>query len=597
MVLRPSTDALQFGKYKVVDKLGVGGMAETFTAISTSPEGVSQRVCLKRVLPAYSDNEQFVNMFLAEARVTAALRHSNIAQLVDFGRMEDTFYLALELVDGVDLRSLLRVLPSRRLEPSLVALLGAELSQALDYAHSHRHSGHREGVIHRDISPSNVLVSLAGEVKLTDFGIAKTLENKDVTHTEAMKGKVPYMSPEQLKHGRIDARTDLFSLGILLFEALTGKRPFDGVTEMVTWQNIMAGERPALTEVAPEDTHKVLIEGIERLLEVDHEKRCESAQAFLEMIAPAIPPPTARRKLATLVRQARPQSMDERFQARDGSSARLRQPEASDKPDNAVEQAVDQHQRNTQNPTRTGHEPGSYKSDVYLTTSSRRPLLDEHAPLESQPKMTAPTVTSSASHKETIDKDKAKKSPRFVWRWVWAGASIGLTAGAVALWLWSRSSPPSSSTAPDSYRDRKAGETRLRENHVNQIQPSSATPELNEAVAPTLDVATRSPAREEKAPTIPSANQPNTQPPNIEAKPSNSVQTGSSQATLQVRASPWGYIWVDDRLVGRSPQDVKVSPGTHTVGVGPTPKTATKWTSVQMKRGSRKKVTLSPSND
>ena len=178
----------EFGPYRLVRRLGVGGMAEAFEATRIGAGGFEQRVCLKRVLPAFSDDEAFVSRFQREARLAAQLRHTNIVGVIDAGEIDGAHYMALELVDGVDLRSLLKSSPNERVSPEMVALIGTDLAFALEHAH--------RTLVHRDISPSNILLSRSGEAKLADFGIAKAIDNPQVTASRTAQGKIPYMAPE-----------------------------------------------------------------------------------------------------------------------------------------------------------------------------------------------------------------------------------------------------------------------------------------------------------------------------------------------------------------------------------------------------------------
>jgi hypothetical protein len=285
----------KFGSFEPLQRLGAGGMAETFIALRRGPAGFEQRVCIKRILPAYEADQEFVRAFLLEARTSAALRHTNIVQVLDFGLVaeEGSHYLALELIDGLDLRGLMQ--RGAKFDAELVTLIASELGAALEYAHSTDEG--RAQVIHRDISPSNVLVSRAGEVKLTDFGIARVVGVGQRTATGVIKGKVPYMPPEYIEHGRFDQRGDLFALGVLLFELLTGERPFDGESELDTLRRIVAGERRALDVSAP----SALIHCVERLIATKADERFASARALLDAL-PSIAVNPTRRRLAELVR-------------------------------------------------------------------------------------------------------------------------------------------------------------------------------------------------------------------------------------------------------------------------------------------------------
>jgi len=271
-------------------------MAETFEALRRGPGGFEQRVCIKRILPAYESDQEFVAAFLREATTGAQLRHANIVQVLDFGVADGSHYLALELVDGMDLRGLMQ--QAGTLPADLVTLLAIDLGSALHYAHAGEHA--RPAVVHRDISPSNVLVSLAGEVKLVDFGIAKALGGTHLTATGVIKGKVPYLPPEYIERAEFDPRGDLFSLGVTLFEALAGKRPFDGDSDFDTIRRIVAGQRRLMRDFRT-DVPDELSACVDRLLAVDPAQRFGSAAAFLEAL-PMISVPAARRKLAELVR-------------------------------------------------------------------------------------------------------------------------------------------------------------------------------------------------------------------------------------------------------------------------------------------------------
>jgi eukaryotic-like serine/threonine-protein kinase len=186
----------RFGDYELVERLGVGGMAETFVAIRRGPGGFEQRVCLKRILPTFADDTDFIEMFLREARLSALLHHGHIARVLDFGLVEGTHYLTLELIEGADLRAVLHHLRLRgeSLDPGLTSYIAHALGAALDFAHTANDEGQAAGIIHRDVSPSNVLLSNAGEIKLADFGIAKATNLPGSIQSGALKGKIPYVN-------------------------------------------------------------------------------------------------------------------------------------------------------------------------------------------------------------------------------------------------------------------------------------------------------------------------------------------------------------------------------------------------------------------
>ena len=286
------SESRDFGPYRLIRRLGVGGMAETFEAARLGEGGFEQRVCLKRVLPAYGDDPDFVARFEREAKLAAKLRHSNIVGVIDAGDVDGTPYMALELVDGVDLRSFLRSSPSERLDPETAVSIAIDLAYALEHAHG--------TLVHRDVSPSNILLGRSGDAKLADFGIAKAIEHADVTASKSANGKIPYMAPERMRGELVDARADLFSLGVVLFEALAGQRPFDGAHDVETMQRILANDRLRLEDLAPEVPIR-LVEVIDDLLAVDREDRTPSATALLDALADMTPAPSVKRALATRI--------------------------------------------------------------------------------------------------------------------------------------------------------------------------------------------------------------------------------------------------------------------------------------------------------
>lgn len=284
-----ANEPVRVGDYELEAPLGRGGMAETYVAVRRGDGGFEQRVCLKRILPAYAGDVEFLRSFQEEARVSAKLRHTNIAQILDFGTGEDA-YLALELIEGCNLHELLRHRreANEAMPAGLIAYLAHELGQALAYAHE-------SGVVHRDISPSNVLVSRSGEIKLTDFGIARARDRTRMTEAGLIKGKIPYMAPEYAQGAEANAQTDLFSLGVTLYEAAALRRPFRGKNSVSLLEALQAGERPPLRSLVelPAD----LADAIEGCLAPDPQNRPVNARAFLESLEKIPAPPTARRLL------------------------------------------------------------------------------------------------------------------------------------------------------------------------------------------------------------------------------------------------------------------------------------------------------------
>jgi serine/threonine protein kinase len=224
-----------YGPYRLLERVAMGGMAEVFKAKRTGVEGFEKVLAVKRILPHLSDNKEFVDMFIDEAKMVAGLAHPNIVQIFDLGKIEKSYYIAMEYVHGRDLRSILRRAREGdvRIPLDLSALVVSKVCSALEFAHRKKDErGRAMMIVHRDISPQNILISFEGDVKLTDFGIAKAATKASITDAGALRGKLLYMSPEQAWGKPMDRRSDVFSLGVVFYEMVTDHRPFLGSSEM-----------------------------------------------------------------------------------------------------------------------------------------------------------------------------------------------------------------------------------------------------------------------------------------------------------------------------------------------------------------------------
>lgn len=271
-----------FGRYALIRRLAVGGMAELFIAMQRSMAGFEKVLVIKRILPHLAMDPQFVQLLLQEARIAATLSHPNIAHIFDVGREENHYYIAMEHVHGEDLKHIVQQMrasevPHFPLEHALNIVLGA--CAALAYAHEKTElTGEPLGIVHRDVSPQNVLVTFSGDIKLVDFGIAKVANNAvELTQDGKLRGKVPYMSPEQVRGEPLDRRSDIFSLGVLLFELCTGQRLFRAPTEEQAMEMILSGDYPDPKVAAPY-LPDGLAEVITRALTLDREQRYASAR-------------------------------------------------------------------------------------------------------------------------------------------------------------------------------------------------------------------------------------------------------------------------------------------------------------------------------
>jgi TonB family protein len=243
----------RFGQYELLEKIASGGMAEVFRARRSGVEGFQKTVAIKKILPHIADNDEFITMFADEAKLAAELNHPNIVHIYDLGKIQaGGYFIAMEYVEGTDLRSILVAgrQVSLPMPVPLAVYVASKVASALDYAHRRRDArGEELHIVHRDVSPQNILISHEGEIKLCDFGIAKADRKVSQTESGSLKGKLQYMSPEQAWGKPIDHRSDLFSLGCVLHEMLTGKRLFRGATDMVVLELVRKAEVVAPSQV------------------------------------------------------------------------------------------------------------------------------------------------------------------------------------------------------------------------------------------------------------------------------------------------------------------------------------------------------------
>ena len=270
------------GRYNIVRRVADGGMAEIFLATQLGREGFQKPVILKRIHSTIYADPQFRNMFIDEAHISMSLAHSNIAQVLDLGVAQGRYFLVLELVDGWDLgrvqqRAAAAGVPLPR---ELGLHIIADVCRALAYAHGKTDGTRPLGIVHRDVSPHNILLSEQGEIKLTDFGIAKAMNKREQTGTGVVKGKVAFMSPEQAMGKPIDQRSDLFSLGTVLYLLMVRSRPFEGPTDLETLLRVQKGDFLPPEAAAP-DLEPEVAAIINRALKLDPNERYQSADEML----------------------------------------------------------------------------------------------------------------------------------------------------------------------------------------------------------------------------------------------------------------------------------------------------------------------------
>lgn len=280
MLLKPGTHV---GRYEVLGLIAIGGMAELHLARATGIEGFEKLVVLKRILPQHAEDQEFVRMFLDEARLAARLHHGNVAQVYDIGLAEGAYYFTMEFVHGKDLASVLtraaKLGRGFKREHSVAVICG--VAAGLHHAHEQIGTdGRALGIVHRDVSPTNVLLGFDGAVKVVDFGVAKAAIRQARTTGGTIKGKICYMSPEQARGGTVDRRSDVFAIGIMLYELTTGRRLFKGESDYAIAKQILDEDVASPTLVRPgypEALERIVLRALRR----DPDERYPTAQALL----------------------------------------------------------------------------------------------------------------------------------------------------------------------------------------------------------------------------------------------------------------------------------------------------------------------------
>ena len=282
----PSDPFPRLGRYQVINRIASGGMAEVFLARATGAMGFQRLVALKLIHANFTRDQEFVKMFIDEARIAMHLHHRNIVQVIDLDQVGETYFIAMEYVNGVNVYDLYERHSVRDswVEVPLALYIVAEACKGLHFAHTRTGADGRPlGIVHRDVSPQNVLLSFEGEVKITDFGIATAAERLHHTAAGIVKGKYAYMAPERLEEKPVDGRVDVFAAGVLLYELLVGENPFAGSSAVETIEAVLGKEVPAPSaRGAPVNPHLDAI--VAKALAKDPNQRFDSAQAFSDAL-------------------------------------------------------------------------------------------------------------------------------------------------------------------------------------------------------------------------------------------------------------------------------------------------------------------------
>ena len=515
------------GKYKLIKLIASGGMAEVYLAKQAGAAGFEKMVCLKRILPHLARDKQFVDMFLNEARLAAQLDHPNIVQIFDLGEANGNYFIAMEFIDGPNLRTVAkRALEMGELLPiAEVARIIAQAAGGLHYAHelADPNTGQVLGLVHRDISPDNILVHKNGSVKVVDFGIAKAAGSTGATRTGTLKGKVAYMPPEQLRGEPLDRRVDVFALGVVTYEMLGGHRPWEGNSEVALIGQIMTTDPQPLGELRP-DAPPELLGIVERCLAKDREERYQSAhelQSDLESVMVQMGQSVTNARIAEFVRYYTPVEQD-------GSAT------------TGIEEA----------------DLSSLGEQVFGSTGAAPALV---GPAAQAPEVQPPPAHRESSGTLMMEEGPPPEPKRGAWKYAVAAFLLVALLGGGGFWAWKTQQEEAQVVVPV---ERVAVE-KPPPPPPPPPEPKKEPPPPAEAPKPKPKKLARAPKKEPEPPKVEikppppapavtvivkEAEKPKPPPP-----PPPPVVTAKGE--LQFRVRPWAKVEVDGQEVGATPLD------------------------------------------
>jgi eukaryotic-like serine/threonine-protein kinase len=536
----------QVGKYQLIRKLATGGMAEVFLAKAAGPMGFEKTLVLKRILPHLAEEPHFVEMFLSEAKLAAQLTHPNVVQIFDFGEADGAYFLAMEYIDGPHLRALVKGARTqgRPLSPVVCARIISLACEGLAFAHDFAdpQTGEPMGLIHRDISPDNILMSRQGSVKVVDFGIAKAASQSHRTQSGVIKGKLAYMPPEQVRAKALDRRTDVYALGVVLYELLTARRPFESSSDAGLMQAIL------FEEPVPASQHRAglpepLLAILARALAKDREQRypdCLAFQSDLEDFILSAGKPVATQQLAQLVVQ---------LTAGSGTPVPVQNTPRAKAPPS----------------TTPVHTPAPTNlPDIQSGAAwAEPPTLKTPRPLEPSSASAAPSAPAAG--------EAAPPRPRS-WRWVPALAGGALLVASAAILLGRAGTPAPPPPAVAEAAPPEASPTTSPPDAGEAPEPppqaeaqNTALPPVPEPPSEPLVDATPSP---EPTPAQDSGRPASTDVVKVTTRrsPSAPKPRPASKGTLELRVRPYATVFIDGKKVGDTPMaPMELTVGTHEV--------------------------------
>jgi len=539
-------------KYRLGKRIGGGGMAEVVEAEVIGAEGFARQVAIKRILTPLASDARFGEMFVNEARLASLLHHPNIVSVLDFDLDDDGgFYLVMERVRGVDLS---RLVSKGRLPHSIAAFVIAEVLRGLAYAHELVDDGRHLHIVHRDVSPHNVMLSWSGGVKVVDFGIAKAVASSQASRSGALKGKLAYMSPEQAHAGEIDGRTDVFAVGVMLHELLTGQRLFSGATEAEVLANVLTRPIPRpgqlVADVPPALDALTMV-----MVERDLDRRIASASLALEeILSSGVVSARGSLDLSELLRQRFPGDAPARA---DLSGPARRAPSAVPVPVLPFASPPP-----LAAPAESEPIPKPVDAMAFETTAASDDGIAEPA---GQP-ISSTLTTRNLRNRVAGPSSRSRLGPQRKRIAVAAAVSVVLGFAGMAL-----------VAGPES--GARESESALRTvNAEPSLEPSAATDDARAAEVAVLDA---SPALAEVAFDRPEKDAPAAESENSSAaavaelpaadsepparSPSRVRERSLGSGELKVTAEPWALVTVDGKSYGQTPVTLELSAGRHRV--------------------------------
>lgn len=557
----------QVGKYQLVSKLATGGMAEVFLARAEGPMGFEKTLVLKRILPHLAEDPAFVGMFFTEARVAAQLNHPHIVQIFDFGQADGTYYLAMEYIDGPDLRTLSARASETgvQLPPAFCAKVVSAACEGLAFAHDFvdAASGKHLGLIHRDISTDNLLLTRQGTLKVVDFGIAKASNQSHKTKTGLIKGKIAYMPVEQLQGQQLDRRADVYALGVVLYELLTGQYPFEATTDVSMMQAILFEPLVPASSRRP-DLPPGLVPILDKALAKVREQRypdCIAFQADLERFIHSTGQTVGARDLAQWVERLCPKS-----------SAGVKPNPTNKGEDIGFSATAMSPQRTPASGTHPGTmaaprdaEPGSPTDNTRFRTALSHP-----AGQGTEPRLEPTLISQSRTGLPAVDPGKEDvafgiRQSRSRLGMVVGGLVLLAAGSGVVLFRSNTESPAPTPPAP-----MQAAPTPPAQPQPVVAAPPSppSSPPVAEPVAPPSETqpveATGAVAAQVAEP---AGEKPAPEPTPQEATDAQPARRKAHQkARLEFRIRPFATVFLDGKALGQTPfAPVQVPVGTHTV--------------------------------